>query len=354
MSGALRQPLASQGQLLVEVREGVATVTLNRPEVLNALSFGMLAGLSGLLDDWETNDGVRTIVLRGAGDRAFCAGGDMRALRQALKAGDNAYRDYFRVEYTLDYRIHTFPKPIVAVIDGIVMGGGMGLSQGAALRTVGGRTLMAMPETGIGVFPDVGGSYFLTRTPGWIGCYLGLTGATLDAADALYAGLADEFVPGYISGGKSNLVRVQEQSQLAMLRPAIDRHFSAGSVKEIIASLEGERETQFRPWAAQTASTLRKRSPTMLEVTFEALRRGARMTLAQCLRMELGLMHACFEHNDLTEGIRALLVDKDSRPRWSPATLDGVSREVVARFFAPRWPEHDHPLAQLEKRHGAK
>lgn len=346
----MQRPASPAAELLLDLRAGVATVTLNRPAVHNALSFGMLRELSALLDGWERDDGVRSIVLRGAGAKAFSAGGDMRALHRNLTSSDGGHAEYFRVEYALDYRIHTYPKPIVAVLDGIVMGGGMGLSQGAALRTVGPRTVMAMPETAIGVFPDVGGSYFLTRTPGLTGLYLGLTGVSIDAADAVYAGLADDFVPGYVSRKHG---RVSPPSQLAQLQPAIDRHFSASSVLAIIESLTDERETQYRPWAAQTAALLRRRSPTMLEVTFEQLRRGASMTLAECLRMELNLVHNCFRHPDMLEGIRAVLIDKDRAARWSPTALEDVSRRSIEAFFAPIWSAPEHPLANLERQYGS-
>jgi enoyl-CoA hydratase/carnithine racemase len=181
---------AAGGDLAAEVRAGVATVTLNRPSALNAVTLDMVRGLAQWLDGWEDDDEVHTIVLRGAGEKAFCAGGDLRALYDFVKGGNDAL-DFFVDEYALDYRIHTYPKPIVAVIDGIVMGGGMGLAQGASLRIAGDRTKLAMPETAIGLFPDVGGSFFLSRTPGKLGTYLGLVGPTLRAADAIYCGLAD-------------------------------------------------------------------------------------------------------------------------------------------------------------------
>ncbi len=178
-------------ELVAEVRSGVATVTLNRPAALNALSFGMLESLADWLRRWESDDRVRLVVLRGAGEKAFCAGGDVRALYGHLTSETKVHHQYFEVEYALDYHIHTYPKTIVAVMDGIVMGGGMGLAQGAKVRLVGSRTKMAMPETAIGLFPDVGGSYFLSRVPGQVGIYLGLIGPTITSADAIYCGLAD-------------------------------------------------------------------------------------------------------------------------------------------------------------------
>jgi enoyl-CoA hydratase/carnithine racemase len=323
-------------ELLSEVRGHVATVTLNRPAALNALSFDMLKELAALLDAWEGDERVRTIVLRGAGGKAFCAGGDVRALREGFLAGSRLHQEYFTLEYALDYRIHTYPKTVVALIDGIVMGGGMGISQGAALRIVGSRTRMAMPETAIGLFPDVGGSYFLSRTPGKLGVYLGLAGPTIGAADAIYCGLAD-----------LDVSETPGTPELEALRPAIDLHFGKASVEAIIASLEGETRPGFRDWAARTRAALAQRSPTMLAVTLEQLKRGAALSLADCFRMELNLIHGCFDQGDFVEGIRAVLVEKDNRPRWSPASLAEVTREAVDRFFAPRWTAAHHPLATI-------
>lgn len=325
-------------ELLAEVENGVATVTLNRPAALNALTLGMLKELAARLDAWEKDERVRMIVLRGAGEKAFCAGGDVRALYESFKAG-GGYQEFFEVEYALDYRIHTYPKTVVAVIDGIVMGGGMGISQGATVRIVGDRTRMSMPETVIGLFPDVGGSYFLSRTPGRLGVYLGLVGPTLRAADALYCGLADLYVGAPAGPGPAELER---------LRPAIDLHFGRESVPAIVASLETEARPEFRDWAATTLDALAKRSPTMLEVTFEQIRRGATLSLADCFRMELNLINACFEQGDFIEGVRALIVEKDNRPAWRPARLADVEAAAVERFFAPRWTPDRHPLASLQ------
>jgi enoyl-CoA hydratase/carnithine racemase len=321
---------AAGGELAAAIRAGVATVTLNRPAALNALSFDMLKGLADWLDAWEDDARVHTIVLRGAGDKAFCAGGDVRALYDSSKSGGSLHHEFFVVEYALDYRIHTYPKPIVAVMDGIVMGGGMGISQGARLRIVGDRTKMAMPETTIGLFPDVGGSYFLSRVPGKLGAYLGLVGPTLRAADTIYCGLADIYIGAGTPAG----------SELEALRPAIDEHFAHESLEAIAASLESERRAQFREWAARTREALAKRSPTMLAVTLEQLKRGATMSLADCFRMELNIIHGCFAQGDFIEGIRALIVEKDNRPRWQPASS-------VDAFFAPRWTPGEHPLASL-------
>ncbi|HET7402516.1 MAG TPA: enoyl-CoA hydratase/isomerase family protein, partial [Usitatibacter sp.] len=279
------------------------------------------------------------------------------------------HHDFFIREYALDHRIHRYPKPVVALVDGIVMGGGMGISQGAALRIVGERTRMAMPETTIGLFPDVGGSYFLSRVPGRLGTYLGLVGPTMRAADALYCGLADIYLsPGSMGhvgewlaqsaacadprAAVKALASRDERDALpppglAALRAAIDRHFAAPTVEAIMDSLAGAAGDE-REWAERTLEALAKRSPTMLKVTLEQLRRGAALGLADCFRMELGLIYACFDQGDFIEGIRALIVDKDNRPQWRPPSLGEVGEDAVERFFAPRWsPPQAHPLYHL-------
>ena len=318
---------AASGELVARVANGVATVTLNRPAALNALSMGMLEGLAAWLDAWERDERVGKVVLRGAGDKAFCAGGDIRAIHDSIRSGDTTHERFMRIEYALDYRIHTYPKPTVALIDGIVMGGGMGIAQGCDVRIVGDRTRMAMPETIIGLFPDVGSSWFLPRVPGELGTYLGLVGPTIGAADAIYCGLAD------VNVGETR------EPGLAALREPIDRHFAHDSVEAIVRSLRGEAGAHAE-WARKTVDALEARSPTMLDVTLEQLRRGRHLSLADCFRMELNLVHGAFEHADLVEGIRAMIVEKDRSPRWQ-------ARASLERFFAPRWNDAQHPLAAL-------
>lgn len=331
--------------LLARIERGVATATLNRPSALNALSWDMIVGLRELLDAWEQDDNARVVALRGAGGKAFCAGGDIRAFYREFVGRGHVGHEFFEVEYALDYRIHTYPKPVVALLDGVVMGGGMGLSQGAALRIVGDRTRMAMPETAIGLFPDVGGSYFLSRTPGALGLYIGLAGPTLGAADALYAGLADIYLapaslerldewmataPLATIASRDDRARL-ERSELEVLREAIDRHFSAPTVAAIVESLANEPVHQ--DWARRTRDSLLRHSPLSLEVTHAQIRRAREMSLADCFRMELGMVRAALDHTDFFEGIRALLVDKDRKPRWNPVRLEDVTPRHVERFF---------------------
>jgi enoyl-CoA hydratase/carnithine racemase len=366
-AGAAPAELAG-GQILAEVRDGVGRVTLNRPAALNALSFAMLEALAALLQRWAFDPRVRVVLLRGAGDKAFCAGGDIRELRERHVRGLDRQGRFFDVEYALDHRIHTYPKPVVAVMDGITMGGGMGLAQGAALRLAGPRTKIAMPETRIGLFPDVGATAFLQRAPGMLPLYLGLTGVAIGGADSLYAGLVDAcWAPESLAAIDEELPRVAASAdpsrgladlgrrhavphgtgELEALRPAIDRHFGGDSVAGILASLAQEARPEFAAWAAKTLALLEERSPTLLCVAFEQLRRGRTLALADCFRLELNLMHGCFAQGDWVEGIRALIVDKDNRPRWNPASVGEVTDAAVAAFFAPRWPAHEHPLRHL-------
>jgi enoyl-CoA hydratase/carnithine racemase len=358
-----------RAEILLEVRTQVGHVTLNRPAAMNALSFAMIQKLAAQLRTWAGNKEVHAVVIRGAGEKAFCAGGDIRALYDSFKAGQTGHELFFAEEYKLDYFIWRYPKRYIALLDGVVMGGGMGISQGAAFRVVTERTRLAMPEVGIGLFPDVGASYFLSRLPGALGLYLGLTGVQIGAADILYSGLADWFIdiealPAFdaalsdvawstdeyddIAGVLQRLgKRTLPQPPLAQLRPAIDVHFAFDSVAAIIASLESERRPEYLKWAEDTLAALGKRSPTMLCVTHEQLRRGATMNLPDCFRMELGMVHECFQQGDFVEGIRALIVDKDNQPRWNPPLLEQVEKESVARFFAPRWEAQTHPLREL-------
>ncbi|MBL8518047.1 MAG: enoyl-CoA hydratase/isomerase family protein [Betaproteobacteria bacterium] len=363
----------SQGELQVEVRNKVAHVTLNRPQALNALSFGMIQGLSDLFTRWAHDDSVQCIVLKGAGEKAFCAGGDIRALRDSALSGGTLHHKFFIEEYELDYQLHRYVKPYISLLNGIVMGGGMGIAQGSGFRVVGPKTRMAMPETAIGLFPDVGGSYFLSRSP--VGLYLGLTGITFRAADALFANLADRYLSEdgiaellarldrllWTGDSGKDVARLIDTlatapdtlATLAPMRDAIDHHFRLDrSVLDIVESLRRERRAEWQSWAEETAATLEKRSPTMLCVTHEQIRRGRDLSLADCFRMELGIVEACFAHGDVLEGIRAMVIDKDNKPAWRPDSLVAVDESIIAAFFSPPPLNETHPLAGLEARYG--
>jgi enoyl-CoA hydratase len=351
-----------------EVRGSAGLITLNRPKALNALSLDMIRDLTAALLAWRDDPRVERVALRGMGREgpfgAFCAGGDIRFFHQAVLAGDPRLEDFFTEEYTLNHLIHAYPKPYIVFLDGIVMGGGMGISAhggDTSLRIVTERTKMAMPETNIGLFPDVGGGWFLARCPGRIGEYLALTGQLITGADALAAHLADTLLPSAqlpalweslaTRDGFQALCERKEQdgaSELAARRGEIDRFFGLPQVADIVAALGADGS----PWATDTAALLRKRSPLMLHVTLEHVRRARHMTLANDLRMERDMVRNCFRlrpgaASETFEGIRALAVDKDHAPRWNPARIEEVTPQMVQAFFASPWPAHAHPLRDL-------
>lgn len=356
-------------EIVAEVRGRVGCITLNRPRALNALSLGMVRDLLATLLAWQNDGRVLAVAIRGNGREgpfgAFCAGGDIRFLHQAGSTGNPQLEDFFTEEYALNHLIHHFGKPYIAFMDGIVMGGGMGISQGGTLRIVTERTKMAMPETAIGLFPDVGGGYFLSRCPGHVGEWLALTGDTIGAAEALAYGLADAYLPSdqqaalWDALGEqpfADAAAVQQWVASKMIAKApgevrtpsqFDAYFSLDSVQAIVTALEQSSEE----WARAMAATLRKRSPLMLGVVLEQIRRARSMGLAADLRMERDMVRHCFYlrpgQSETVEGIRALAVDKDHKPQWSPARIEEVTPEMVAAFFVSPWPAHSHPLAAL-------
>jgi enoyl-CoA hydratase/carnithine racemase len=356
--------------VLSEVRNHIAFVTLNRPAALNALSLEMILLLRAALARYAADPDVHAVLLKGAGDKAFCAGGDIRALYHSFKSSGSLQEKFFATEYPLDYLLYSYPKPYVVLMNGITLGGGMGIAQGSRLRVVGERTRMAMPEVAIGFFPDVGGSYFLSRLPGVLGIFLSLTGLQLRGADALYAQLADVYLPPdalhSLEEDLQSLIWSDDHwadlrrcvharaapdlpdSELSKMRPAIELHFSLPTVAAILSSLEAERRADYAPWAQQTAALMRSRSPTMLCVTLRQLKIGKDLSLAACFRMELGMAAHCFEQGDFLEGVRAVLIDKDNAPRWQPARIEDVTDSMVDAFFRKRWSEAEHPLAALE------
>ena len=352
------------------VRHGTGHITLDRPPALNSLTLDMVRTLTTTLSGWAADPRVAAVVVDSSTTRAFCAGGDIRFLHDAGRAnpqgGSALLEDFFTEEYSLNHLIHHYPKPYIALMDGVVMGGGMGIAQAGPanrVRIVTERTKMAMPEVNIGLFPDVGGSYFLPRASGKTGLYLALTGLTIGAADALRAGLADLFVPSTRLDALRALIAATAGAQLraaieafaAPLRDAagpaplashasdIARHFGAASVAAIVQSL-GEDDHAF---AAKARAAMALRSPLMMSATFELLRRGATLGLADCLRLERALVRRVFEHGEVVEGVRALVVDKDNAPRWSPPVLADVTDQMVAGLFEPVWPAHAHPLRGL-------
>ncbi|GIX31032.1 MAG: enol-CoA hydratase [Porticoccaceae bacterium] len=367
----------SEDPLLVETlgaandrRVGIAT--LNAPRSLNALTLEMAEALFAQLAAWREDPAVACVVLRGSGERAFCAGGDVVRLRQSALAGDDHAARFFEREYRLDYLIHTYPKPIAVWGHGVVMGGGLGLMVGASHRIVTPQTRMAMPEVTVGLYPDVGGSWFLNRMPGRTGLFLALSGAPLNAADALWVGLADRFLrhdqweafvaglaaiaweedPGRHAGQLSRLLRVLEAE--AGERPAsvVREHYDqiqaltdADSLLELV-----ERITAYDgpdPWLQGAARTLASGCPTSVHLIWEQLRRTRHASLKEVFMAELILSINCMRFGNFAEGVRALLVDKDRKPRFAPAELRAVTPELVAAHFAAPWGDGPNPLADL-------
>lgn len=352
------------------VANGTGIITLDRPKALNSLSLDMVRALTAALLAWKGDASVAAVVIASTSDKALCAGGDIRFFHEAGSAtpqtGSPLLEDFFTEEYALNHLIHFYPKPYIALMEGVVMGGGMGIAQGGpgcGLRIVTERSKIAMPEVNIGLFPDVGGSHFLSHAPGRLGHYLGVTGATIGAADALYVGLADVFVPSAQLDALRALIDTTPgaqlpaairafaapfaaqagTSELAAQREAIDRHFGLDSVAATLASLE----TDASPFAQKTLATMRQRSPLLMTVTREMLVRGESLGVADCLRMERALVRRTFEHGEVIEGVRALVIDKDNAPRWNPPQLADVTPAMVAHFFEPVWPAHAHPLRDL-------
>ncbi len=329
---------------------GVGHLTLNRPRAINALDLGMIRDLAAALDRWEHDSDVDLVLLDGAGDRGFCAGGDVRALYDLIVAGRlDEVHTYFREEYALNARLSTYPKPLVAIADGVTMGGGIGLAGHARIRIVTERSHLAMPETRLGFTPDVGGSWLLGRAPGRLGEYLGLTGATMDAADALYAGFADHLVPAAHLAALHEALQFRadpssptelvllfdespERSDLETWRPWIDDAFSADDLGGILHRLR----QRWEPEAHSTADLLETSAPTAVAVTLEAVRRARALpSLRAALEQEYGLvMWFAATQPDLVEGIRAQLVDKDRSPSWTPSRLDDLPPDRVAEAFA--------------------
>ncbi|MFJ6437394.1 enoyl-CoA hydratase/isomerase family protein [Streptomyces sp. NPDC091416] len=338
-----------EDSVLLHTEGRVRHVTLNRPRALNALNHAMVLRIGEALDAAEQDPSVVAVLLSGAGERGLCAGGDIRSIRDDALAGGRTSLDFWRDEYRLNARIARFPKPYVALMDGIVMGGGVGVSAHGSLRIVTERSRIAMPETGIGFVPDVGGTYLLGAAPGELGLHLALTGDVVGAADALLCGLADHFVP---SGDLPALLTALDTcatpeavvaaaaryggtapaGELAGHRDWIDACYAADTVEEIVERLDDCGV----PAAKQAATTIMAKSPTALKVTLAAVRRARRLkSLEAALDQEYRVSSIAFSGPDLVEGVRAQIVDKDRNPRWSPAELAEVTDEDVARHFAP-------------------
>jgi len=363
----------THGDVLAEVQGQLGLITLNRAKSLNALSLDMVRSITRVLSAWQHDLRVQAVAMRGMGKEgafgAFCAGGDIRFFHQAALAGDPRLEDFFTEEYRLNHLIHHYPKPCMVFMDGVVMGGGMGLAQGAKLRIATERTKMAMPETLIGLFPDVGGGYFLSRCQGALGEYLGLTGHMLNGAEAVFAGLADVLVdsaslssmwtqlpahhwsqPDALEIFTRSFQTATQQDTPAWWTDSLNQAFSAPDLQSIASALKASNNQH-------ALEALHKRSPLMLAVTLEQIRRARYMHLSDELRMERDMVRHSFHpqhldrtpvQSDTVEGIRALAVDKDHAPRWSPSHIDEVTPDMVMPFFTSPWPAAAHPLRDLQ------
>jgi enoyl-CoA hydratase len=334
----------SESEILFDVKDGLGVITLNRPKALNALTHRMCAAMLEQLRLWADDSNVSAVAIDAVQGRAFCAGGDIRAIYDMGKRRDGSAAEFFAGEYRLNAAVKHFPKPYIALIGGIAMGGGVGISIHGSHRVASENALFAMPETAIGLFPDVGGTYALPRLPGEIGMYLALTGARLGPADMRYANIATHYVPAakfgeivqrLVNGEDADAILIGIAVEpgpppLAAHRDCIDRAFAADSVEAILKALEQEGE-----WGHQTASLLATRSPTSLKLTFRAMREGRNMDFDSCMRMEYRLTLRALEGHDLYEGVRAAVIDKDQRPRWQPLSLAAVSTTAIDGYFAP-------------------
>jgi enoyl-CoA hydratase/carnithine racemase len=371
------QPVVLFRELAAAGGAAIGIAQLNAPKSLNALSLDMIRLLDEQLQAWEKDPRIVCVVLHAAGDKAFCAGGDVRSLYRAIKeqgasATNTETLAFFSEEYRLDYRIHEYPKPVIAWASGIVMGGGLGLLAGASHRVVTETSRIAMPEITIGLFPDVGGSWFLRRMPGRQGLFVALTGAPLNAHDARVAGLADHFLSASqfddvcqslqsASWQRSELDRatvaeiLMQHTSASTALPASNLQRHAETIEALCAGADlaevVERITRDAgddEWMQRAAKSLAAGSPTSAALIWELRRRAERLSLADVFRLELTVAMQCCAHPDFPEGVRALLIEKDGKPRWTPGRLEAVSPQWLAEHFSePAWPHGHHPLHDL-------
>jgi enoyl-CoA hydratase len=336
-----------ESELVVREHGALRRITLNRPRALNALTLDMAAAMTDLMRDWASDPAAGAVMIDGAGERGLCAGGDIRALYDAAKSGGSLPAEFWSTEYHLNVLIARYPKPVIAIMDGLVMGGGVGLSAHASHRVVTERSAVAMPEVGIGFFPDVGASFPLARAPGFAGTYAVLTGERMSAADAMFCGLADLHVAGArlpelpdalatcrsapeVRARLEALSSAPAPGKLASGRAWIDHCFGANDVETIVARLRGSDAAA----AGVALATMQKMSPTSLKVTLRNIRDAAKFTrVEQCFQQDYRVALACIAGHDMIEGIRAQIVDKDRNPRWLPDTLAGVTEQIVDRHF---------------------
>lgn len=339
--------MTQEPEVLTRVESGVGRITLNRPKALHALNHAMCDLMIAALLDWQDDAAVKSVLIDHAGERGFCAGGDIRMIAENGAGDAVAARAFFHAEYRLNHLLFDYPKPVTAIVDGIVMGGGVGISEPAVVRIATERTTYAMPETGIGLFPDVGGGWFLPRLPGFAGTWLALTGARLKAADTVALGIHTHFLPsdeveafrtilaadpGFPVDIADELAVDPGEAPLETHIEAIDRLFVHDTVEAIFAALEDEGSD----WARSQLAVLKTKSPQSLKVTLRQLRTGAHLSsFAENMAMEYRLGGRVVRTHDFQEGVRAVIVDKDNSPRWSPADLAGVTNAALDALFAP-------------------
>ncbi|NYT40486.1 enoyl-CoA hydratase/isomerase family protein [Sphingomonas sp. R-74633] len=329
----------------IEGRAG--RIRLNRPKAIHALNTGMCAAMLDVLTAWHNDPAVEIVLIDHAEGRGFCAGGDIRMIAESGAGDGSQARDFFRVEYQLNHALFTYEKPVVAFMDGITMGGGVGISQPAKYRVATENTKFAMPETGIGLFPDVGGGWYLSRLPGKMGEYLALTGHRLDGAECVALGLASHYLPAdqlddakahiiadpaSIDATLADLSTPAPEPRIAAHREEIDRLFAADTAEGVVAALAADPGE----WAAAQLATLRSKSPQSMKVSLRLVREGrAKASFAEEMRQEFAIGSRVAQSHDFIEGVRALIVDKDNAPQWKPATLEGVTEASVDAIFAP-------------------
>lgn len=352
----------------------IAVAILNSEKTLNSLSQAMVDLLSPQLKQWESDATIAAVILRGTGEKAFCAGGDVKELYRSAVEKDNAAAKFYETEYRLDYQIHTYAKPIVCWGTGIVMGGGLGLASGASHRVVTETSRIAMPEISIGLFPDVGGTWFLNRAPGKTGLFLGLTGASINAADALFIGLADRFITsdkyaallaalGAVqwstaaekhAGQVSHVLRDLEKDSKAQLPASpVREHFDlinelcdGDDIEDVVNNIIGWQGED--KWLNKAQKTLAAGCPTTVHLIEKQFSRGRFLSLADIFRMELAMAIGCATYGNFQEGVRALLIDKDNQPKYNPATIAEVTPEFVEKHFTGPWGDGPHPLSDLK------
>ncbi|ESP92167.1 enoyl-CoA hydratase/isomerase family protein [Pseudoalteromonas luteoviolacea] len=353
----------------------VAIATLNAPKALNALNLDMIRLLAPQLSEWSADDSIAMVVLRGSGDKAFCAGGDVVSLYKAMAAddGNNFLETFFSEEYKLDYQIHNYDKPILLWGNGIIMGGGMGLMAGASHRVVTETSRIAMPEITIGLYPDVGGSYFLNKMPEGVGLFLGLTGASVNANDAKFVGLADHFINAdhfdillhnlsEVNWGKTNVLNHDKLTQLLLsieegahslpssaLKPLANEIKKLVDLPNLSAQVEHilSIDSSENKWLSKAQAGLKHGSPLSAVLVSEQLKRLAGQSLKACFSQELAMSVHCGEVGEFQEGVRALLIDKDGKPNWRFKSIADVDGDVIESFFVPKWDDKNHPLATM-------